>query len=332
MIARLRRVADRLGALLLLPLSAIPLLLLTPSLVASHTRFDRKFHMPPLAAPAVRFDAAELSRYRPLAPFEGAVPVLAYHGINAQNDGYSVSREEFARQLAMLDRSGFRAISIAQYVRFRAGDTRGLPPRPILITFDDGRLDSYRGADRVLERYGMRAVMYAITEPIRRGNPFHLTWDELHRMQDSGRWDVQPHAHDGHHQIVIDGAGRVGPFYANPAFTRSDGLEDFASYTQRVASDIYALKDDFRSQGLRPETFAAPFGDVGQHGPARIRRFLAELLATQFRVVFVQKPGNDPAFTRADGPAQRFELHSATTTDELSSWLERHDPGEAPRS
>ena len=178
----------------------------------------------------------------------------------------------------------------------------------------------------------MRAVMYAITEPIRRHNPFHLSWEELHRMQRSGRWDVQPHAHAGHRKVVTDGTGRTGPFYANARFTRSGGLEGFAEYTQRVATDVYALKDDFRGQGMDSASFAVPYGDRGQHAPARVRRFLDELLASQFRVVFVQRPGNDPAFTTPDGPAERFELHTATTTDELHRWLVRHDPARAGRS
>ena len=326
MIAWIRASARRTGALLLLPLSAIPMVLLAPGLVASHARFDRRFHSPPYPAAAVTFSPAELRRFRPVAPFTGAVPVLVYHGINERNDTYSVSREEFARQLALLDHTGYRTISVAQYLRFRAGDTRGLPARPILITFDDGRLDSYRGADQVLAAHHMRAAIYVITEPVRRHNPFHLSWDELHQMSRSGRWDIQPHAHDGHRQIVIDGAGRVGPFYANPAFTRSDGLEGFAQYTQRVASDIYALKDDFRAQGMDSQTFAVPFGDRGQHAPARTRRFLDGLLASQFRVVFEQKPGNDPGYTTPAGPAERFELHTATTTDDLHRWLVRHDP------
>jgi biofilm PGA synthesis lipoprotein PgaB len=327
-ITRLRAGARRGGALALLPLSAIPLLLLGPGLVASHARFDRRFHSPPYAAPAVAFTAAERARFRAVAPFTGAVPVLVYHGIDDRNDGYSVSREEFARQLAMLDRAGYRTISVAQYLAFRRGSTAGLPARPILITFDDGRLDSYRGADAVLAQHHMRAVMYVITEPVRDHNPFHLTWEELHRMQRSGRWDIQPHAHDGHRTIVIDGSGRTGTFYANTRFTRSAGQESFAQYTQRVASDIYAVKDDFRAQGLDSQTFAVPFGDRGQHAPAPMRRFLSGLLASQFAVVFVQRPGNDPSYTTPFGPAERYELHTATTTDELHRWLVRHDRAE----
>jgi hypothetical protein len=59
-----------------------------------------------------------------------------------------------------------------------------------------------------------------------------------------------------------------------------------------------------------------------------MRRFLDDLLASQFAVVFVQRPGNDPPYTTPSGPAERYELHTATTTDELHEWLVRHDPAE----
>lgn len=330
MMAWLRGFLGGAGALALLPLSAVPMLLVGPSLVHSHSRFQRTYDSAPYAPPAVLFTPATVARYTPVAPFRGAVPVLAYHGINDNNDHYSVSREEFARQLAMLDLSGYRTITIAQYLRFRAGDSAGLPDRPILITFDDGRLDSYRGADRILQQHGMTAAMYVITGPVQEGNPFYLTWRELHRMRDSGRWDIQPHAADGHREVVTGPAGTTAPFYANRRFTRSDGLETFPAYTQRVASDIYDLKDDFRRQDMPSETFAVPFGDHGQNArDPRIPRFLDELLGTQFRVVFVQEPGNDPRYTRPDGAALRYEVHTDTTTDALRRWLVRHDPGEA---
>jgi len=316
------------GALALLPLSAVPLLLVGPSLVSSHARFDRRYHSAPFPPPAVYFTPATLARYQPVAAYTGAVPVLAYHGINANNDHYSVSREEFARQMAMLEHSGYRTITIPQYLRFRAGDDRGLPPRPILITFDDGRLDSYRGADKVLAQYGMHAVMYVITGPVKAGNAFHLSWEELHRMHDSGRWDIQPHAHDGHRLITTDPAGDSGPFYSNLAYTRSDGFETFATYSQRVATDVYEVKDDFKAQGISSNTFAVPFGDHGQSAnDPRVEKFLDELLATQFRVTFIQADGNDPRYTRPTGPAYRYELFTATTTDMLHRWLVHHDPG-----
>ncbi len=111
-------------------------------------------------------DRAPAAAEAPVHNYRGVVPVLLYHGIDAvprSREPYSTTPAEFARQRAMLSGDGFHAISIAQYARFAGRDVEELPDRPILITFDDGRLDSYQGADAILARYGMRATMFVIT-------------------------------------------------------------------------------------------------------------------------------------------------------------------------
>ena len=69
--------------------------------------------------------------------------------------------------LAALDAAGFHTLDAETYARFARGEDVALPSRPVLVTFDDGRLDSFRGADAVLERYGMRATMFAIADAMR---------------------------------------------------------------------------------------------------------------------------------------------------------------------
>jgi biofilm PGA synthesis lipoprotein PgaB len=314
-------------ALALLPLSAVPMVAVAPVIVRSHERFQREHHAGPLPAPAVRLSAGEIARFRVLPARPGAVPVLVWHGIDDARDGYSTSRRAFARQLALLKRLGYTTISTRQWSEFRAGRTAGLPARPVLLTFDDGRLDSYRGADRVLEHDGMRAAIFVITGQIDRRSPFYLTWRELHRMAGSGRWDVEPHAHDGHGQITIAPDGRQAGFYAARRFTRSHGRETLAAWEARVSSDLFTLRDRFAAQGLTPHAFAVPFGDYGQRAgddPA-IPRLLSALLTRQFGSFFVQADDDDPDFTvPGTGVAERYELHTGTTLDQLYGWLRKH--------
>ena len=148
------------AAFLLLPLSLIPLYFAVPRL---HAQAPPAQERRPLDAPSISLTKGELNTWRTVWAYKGTVPVLAYHGIGDGTDHYSVSQEEFTRQMEMLRRAGFHTISIAQYVRFLAGDSTELPDRPLLITFDDGRLDSYRGADKVLAQYGFRATTVSYT-------------------------------------------------------------------------------------------------------------------------------------------------------------------------
>ena len=101
-------------------------------------------------------------------------------------------------------------------------------------------------------------------------------------MQDSGRWDIQPHAHDGHRLITTDPAGGQRAVLLEPLLhPQRRASRRFAAYSQRVATDVYEVKDDFKAQGLSSNTFAVPFGDHGQSAKdPRVEKFLDELLAT----------------------------------------------------
>ena len=200
--------------------------------------------------------------------YRGVVPVLVYHGIDVAprpSEPYSITQAEFARQMAMLASDGFHAISIAQYARFAGGDVAELPDRPILITFDDGRLDSYQGADAILARYGMRATMFVITANADAAKPGYLSWPQLRAMAAGGRWDLQEHAHAGHVRIPTGPGRRTGPYYANLIY-QNGARERFSAFKRRVSSDILAGRRLMASQipGFEPLAFAVPYGDYGQ--------------------------------------------------------------------
>ena len=59
-----------------------------------------------------------------------------------------------------LKAAGFHAITLAQYAAWVHGDRRGMPSKPILLTFDDGRRDAYRAANNLLVQYGFHATMF----------------------------------------------------------------------------------------------------------------------------------------------------------------------------
>lgn len=324
-------VLRRVSPLLLLPLSAIPLLSAMPLVLATYDKYVRYYSSPPLAAPENVLSEGERQKFKPLADYVGAIPVLVYHGINDHDDGYSVSQQRFAAQMQMLKVAGFHTVSIAQYARFQDGDLTGLPSRPILLTFDDGRLDSFRGADKVLAEYGFRATMFVITGAILDRNPVYLSWTELHRMIRSGRWDVQPQAYRGHIRVAVDARGDQRPFYAARRYLRSTGEESFALYQQRVAGDLFTLAAQFREQGIPVYSIAVPYGDYGQLdavNDSRIVPFVLPLMRSQFGSVFVQDDRNEPPYTTSSdgGPQKRWESHTSSTADQLYDWLRAADP------
>ncbi len=249
----------------------------------------------PLPIPAVHLAAADARQWRAFPSFRGTVPVLTYHGINDSNDGLSVRPQAFAGQLLALKTAGFHPITLSQYVSFVHGDRRGLPSRPILLTFDDGRLDTYRAADRILRKYRFPATMFTFAAWPTMNPGFDLTWDELRRMVQSGIWSVQEHGGHGHEYVVINASGGEGGVYAFRQYIASrtgqgGHLESFPSFRRRVKSSILWGAHQFatRIPGFRPLAFAVPEGNYGQQqtNDRRIPRFMLPWLKSHFPVVF----------------------------------------------
>jgi peptidoglycan/xylan/chitin deacetylase (PgdA/CDA1 family) len=256
--------------------------------------------------------------YPPLAPYSG-VPVLNYHGVVTSGaTGEAVTAEQFSSQMAMLSQAGFHAITVAQYVAWLSGSGR-LPVRPILITFDDGRLDSWRGAEPALNRYHLHAVMFTIVGRVGTER-FFLSWRQLREMAASGRWDVQFHADRGHVLIRTDARGDLGPWYANELTG-----ETFTAYQRRVTSDVLAGVAAMRAQipGFRPLAMALPYGSYGQcvTNDARIPQFLGPWLAARFPAVFT---GDPEQFSTRQMPRYRLGrlvVTSGLTAARMYSWL-----------
>jgi peptidoglycan/xylan/chitin deacetylase (PgdA/CDA1 family) len=324
-LAALKRHARWAFAPLLLPLSIVPIVALAPALAQSHASFKRLWlNRETVAAPAVGLTTAQRARFVPLPTFRGAVPVLTYHGIDPRIDGkYTITPRRFAVQMAMLKNAGFHPISAEQYARFPGGSARDLPSRPILITFDDGQLDSYRYADPILKRFGFRATMFVITDPVDRRNPYYLRWDELRTMRDSGRWDLQLHAHAMHKMVRIDAQGTQGAAYANRMWT-GGRLESFAAYEKRVANDVDTGLRRLRAElgPVRADLFAYPFSADGswQANDPRIPAFLDRTLHARFSEVFLDGHPRHPPRT-AQRNLTRKEINTSTTAEALYDWL-----------
>ena len=112
------------------------------------------------------------------------VRVIAYHRIDeveAEPDldpGLVSARPaDFRAQMEAIA-SGYTAISLDQLVAAHRGECE-LPPRAILLTFDDGYLDFAEHAWPILKSYGLPAVLFVPTSfPDTDGPGFW--WDRLH--------------------------------------------------------------------------------------------------------------------------------------------------------
>jgi len=100
-----------------------------------------------------------------LAPRNGdgerRLRVLMYHKVNdLPGNPLSVPVGVFEDQMAQLRDLGYTVVGLDDVLAHYA-DGAELPPRPVLITFDDGYRDNLDHAAPVLERHGYPAVLFA---------------------------------------------------------------------------------------------------------------------------------------------------------------------------
>lgn len=275
----------------------------------------------------------------------GGIPVLVFHQLCgvacAATDTYGITKSEFARMLGSIKRTGYQTLSMADFVRAHAGLTVGLPQRPILITFDDGRIDGYQNADPVLRDLGFEATMFIITASATGNSKFAMQWPQIREAAASGRWTIQLHAHAGHVQVPIamDPAGvtTTGAFYGflqcAPRAPGCRSLESFDDWKERSERDL-AMGDALLASELgpalyTPQSFAVPYGDYGQNhsNDARIAGELRRVLDAHFAVWFTQ-PSSDPNFMRPSvsdsHEVARFRIVDRTTAEDVDAWLARH--------
>lgn len=118
------------------------------------------------------------------------VPVLMYHSVGpeAGNDAV-ISSQRFAEHMEYLHRHHYRPISLDELYAYLAegGD---LPPKPAVITFDDGYRDTYLTALPILKKYEFKSVVFVPVSEVGR----NLSWDELREMKAAGM-DIAAHSY-----------------------------------------------------------------------------------------------------------------------------------------
>jgi peptidoglycan/xylan/chitin deacetylase (PgdA/CDA1 family) len=221
------------------------------------------------------------------------VPILMYHYISApppDADAYrldlSVTPAQFAAHVGWLAQNEFTAVSLDDlYLALTEG--RRLPPRPVILTFDDGYADAYTHAFPVLQQYGMTGTFFVVTEWLDARQPGYLTWDQARQMAAAGM-SIQSHTRA--HQYLTDGC-------------------DYNCRVYQILGSVETIEAEI---GVRPRFFCYPGG-----------RYDAAVLPILEQVgiaaAVTTQAGNRHTSDRLL-ELKRVRIRNTTTTDDLA-WM-----------
>jgi poly-beta-1,6-N-acetyl-D-glucosamine N-deacetylase len=239
-------------------------------------------------APSASLPPDLVARLRALpspGPHEGPL-VLTFHGVEpGPLSPFAISPGRLQSELTLLHAAGYRTISAARFLAWQHGG-RPLPPKSVLLTFDDGLAAEWRYVDPILAQLGFHATAFLITGHID-GGAFYLTSGEVRRMAESGRWSFGAHTAHGHTYVPTKPHAPLEAFLVArrwlPAQRRRETLAEF---TRRVRLDTSEALAWFSAHRLpRPRLFAYPFSAVSSPDAAATAasgRILAATFAARF--------------------------------------------------
>ncbi|MBS1846475.1 MAG: polysaccharide deacetylase family protein [Actinobacteria bacterium] len=96
-------------------------------------------------------------------PYKGPVPILEYHVLGHPPEGAPypelyVGRTDFEKQMDWLEERGYEAVTLEQVQEAWYGKGT-LPPKPIVISFDDGYRPQFTFALPTLRKHGWAGVL-----------------------------------------------------------------------------------------------------------------------------------------------------------------------------
>lgn len=125
------------------------------------------------------------------------IPILMYHAVEdaprpPKYKHFYVLAEEFAGQMRMLERAGYTPITFQLLADARAG-AASLPPKPVLLTFDDGYTNLRTNVHPLLGAMNFPYTVFLISERVGKTNDWVasegyeptslLSWQDISEMQ-----------------------------------------------------------------------------------------------------------------------------------------------------
>jgi peptidoglycan/xylan/chitin deacetylase (PgdA/CDA1 family) len=199
------------------------------------------------------------------------VPILCYHQVRDYKPSdsktakdYIVPVAAFRDQMKLLADSGYHAILPGQLHEYLITG-KALPNKPMLITFDDTRLDQFTAALPELNKYGFKAAFFIMTVAL--GKPGYMSKEQVKQLADEGH-TIGSHTYD--HKNV-----------------KTYTVDDWVEQVQKPSKQLQTIT------GKPVEYFAYPFGLWNKEA-------IAKLKDHDFKAVFqlsANRDENDPLFS-----------------------------------
>ncbi len=172
-----------------------------------------------------------------------AAAVLMYHRFGEDRfPATNIRTEQFKAQLDFLKKNGFPVVSLSSLLDALTGG-KPLPASAVVITIDDAYRSVYQVAYPIFKEYGFPFTVFVATDPVDKGLPAYMTWEQMRAMAGGGA------------SFANHGAGHLS------MITTLKGESDDARVS-RVLADVEKGRRRLAEElALLPGVFAYPYGE-----------------------------------------------------------------------
>lgn len=185
-----------------------------------------------------------------------SVPVIMYHSVCKTNVGeYVLHPDKLRADFEYFKRQGYTAVFVREIADF-CEDKGDLPPKPIVLTFDDGFYNNLYYVAPLAAEYGMKITVSVVgaysekEEKERKRSPVYsyLSSAELKTLSGGGLTELANHTYDMHS-------------YSPRKGIRRKRSESFEEYERALKSDSERCRKLIeRASGQKVDVFTYPFG------------------------------------------------------------------------
>jgi len=178
--------------------------------------------------------------------------ILMYHMVSphlpkskSKFNRLRVPPEEFEKQLKWLKKNNWTSMTMAELEKLDV-----IPPKTVILTFDDGYADNYMNAFPLLKKYTMKATIYLVV------NRFDKTWaSDKDTKQSSEELNLEPMlSHDMVQEMLASGLIEFGSHTLNHVNLPTLSAEKKQT---EIAQSKIMLEEQY---AILCESFAYPFG------------------------------------------------------------------------
>ncbi len=139
----------------------------------------------------------------------------------------SVTPERFAEQMRYLREAGYTSITLDDLL-YALTQGRPLPPKPVILTFDDGYVDNYVNAFPILRENGFTGTFFIMTDLVTDGAAGYMTWSQVEEMAAAGQ-RFGSHGRQDHRSL----SGRSVDYLVWTALGSKEAIEEHLGYAPR---------------------------------------------------------------------------------------------------